>query len=257
MAKFTPASWRCSAEGRDRFRQMTPRVVAIVRSRVRKYNLSAHTADDLAQEGMLAAAYAVDTWIPERGNIDGYISRVVTNALAMVAAEALTQSRQPYKQVMDLDGTWRRVPVSHAELEHETATDDNLGEVQRSLMASRELGIRSNQLAARLALLKLSDDARRLLELRLRTPAELWIMARNLNQGRMKVDANSVCRYLGWLMLHHTVPDRIRYQRAAREIRDQFRCVLGVDDNTFEALVSSPAPTLPVAKQRPLQELRA
>src|SRR5258706_16429078 len=124
MAKYTPTGWTMSGEGQRRFEAMWQRVNAIVRKRVRKYTLASQDPDDLMQEGRLAAAYAVDTYNPERGNLDGYISRVVSNALAMVATEALAQDRQPYKSVQDADGTWRKSPINHVELEPDMAIDD-------------------------------------------------------------------------------------------------------------------------------------
>lgn len=259
MAKFTPAGWRCSTQGAHKFQDMFERINAIVKKRVRKYSLPSLDAMDLMQEGLLAAAYAVDTYQPTRGNLDGYISTVVTNALAMVAAEALTQSRQPYKQVQEADGSWRRVPVGFVELAHETAADDQLDQAIERIARQRELAQRAHEMDERLNQLKLSEDAAALLGVRLRTPAELWILARNMNNGRMKLEANSVCTYLGWFAPSHPEPDKLRYQRAAREIREQFRCVLGIDAQSYEQLHQRPIPAelYHAAKSRDVQELRA
>jgi len=248
-----------SIEGEKRFRGMLERVNAIVRKRVRKYNLASLDPDDLMQEGRLAAAYAVDTFTDGRGNLDGYISTVVSNALAMVAAEALAQARQPYKSVQDFDGSWRKVPVCHIEIEDDTAIDETIAPaIARE--ESRHLAQQTMSLEQKLANLKLSIDAKHLLQLRLHTPPELWVLARNMNRGRMKLEAQSVCRYMGW-MLETGDTDRLRYQRTTRELREQFRFVLGVDDISFEPLkptvIRDQHLLLSGAKCRNLQELRA
>lgn len=256
MAKFTPAGWKMSAEGTARFGRMYDRINAIIRKRTAKYNLAAHTRDDLMQEARLAAAYAVDSYVPERGNLDGYISRVVSNALAMVAAEALAQSRQPYKLVPEGDG-WRKVPISHVELENDSAIDETplLHDEERG--NARMLAERSQTLGDKLAQLRLSADATAILRVRLQTPPELWILARNINRGRMRLEANSICRYFGW-MAGTDEPDRMRYQRGARELREQFRVMLGIDDATFEPLAAAPIPShlQTGAKQRSMVGLR-
>ena len=239
MAKYTPTGWVMSVDGERRFREMYQRVEAIVRRRVSKYKLSGHDRDDLMQEGRLAAAYAVDTFQAGRGNLDGYISTVVTNALAMVATEALAQSRQPYKQVQDPDGSWRRVPVNHVELDDAMVVGDAVDEPVKARDHARSMGNMALSIGDRIDQLKLSGDTKKLLQLRLQTPPELWVLARNMNRGRMKLETQSVCLYLGWVT-HTDEPDRGRYQRAARELRDQFRLVLGIDDMTFEPLKQLP-----------------
>jgi hypothetical protein len=223
---------------------MILRINAIVKKRVRKYTLASLDPDDLMQEGRLAAAYAVDTYTAGRGNLDGYISTVVNNALAMVAAEALAQSRQPYKLVQELDGTQRKVPINHVEIEHETAADEQLDQLTERREHSRLMAARAALTESKLAQLGLSVDAHALLGLRLHTPPELWILARNLNRGRMKLEVVSVCLHLGWLNSFSDTPepDRHRYQRACRELRDQFRYVLGIDDQTFEVIAAKPVP---------------
>lgn len=239
---------------------MFQKVDAIVRRRVAKYKLSGHDRDDLVQEGRLAAAYAVDTFQAGRGNLDGYISTVVTNALAMVATEALAQARQPYKQVQDPDGSWRKIPVNHVELEHDMLVGDSVDEPIQVRDAARHVGNMALTMGERIDQLKLSGDAKKLLQLRLQTPPELWILARNMNRGRMKLEAQSVCLYLGWITLANE-PDRARHQRAARELRDQFRLLLGVDDVTFEPLKPLPIhdhdALMTGAKARSLEGLRS
>lgn len=226
-----------STAGEHRFNQMYDRVEALVRKRVRKYNLETLDPDDLMQEGRLAAAYAVDTFQTERGNLDGYISTVVNNALAMVAAERLAQSRQPYKLTQELDGTWKRSPSTHVELEPDDVMDDTKPSTH-TRESARDLGDQSSELAGILDGLKLGCDARRMLQVRLNTPPELWILARNINRGRMRIEANSVCCYLGWILDFNGEPDRLRYQRALRELREAFRGQLGVDEMTYEPITS-------------------
>jgi RNA polymerase sigma factor (sigma-70 family) len=240
MAKFTPTGWKMSEDGKRRFESMYQACLEIVRSRARKYNLPSNSADDIVQEGMLAAAYAVDTYKPERGKLEGYISRVVFNALAMVATEVLALSRQPHKHVQDPDGTWRRVPMGFVELDGDQGSlpipDESIDPHIARRESSTELSMMSKTFDERLASLNLSDDARCLLAVRLKTPPELWIMSRNLSRGRMnKLDAQAICLYLSWA-LPGNMPDRPRFNRAAHELRIQFRVVLGVDDITFEPL---------------------
>lgn len=260
MAKYTPNGWSMSREGERRFNEMYNRVESIVSKRVRKYKLPGMTRDDLMQEGRLAAAYAVDTYSSERGNLDGYISRVVINALAMVATEKLAQARQPHKQVQDPDGSWRKVPINHVELEHDMMVGGAVDEPVQQRDAVRQVGSQALSVGQRIDSLKLGSDAKKLLGLRLQTPPELWILARNMNRGRLKLETQSVCLYLGWV-LHTEEPDRPRYQRASRELRDQFRLVLGIDDVTFEPLKSEPVLDHDAlqngAKRRNLETLRS
>lgn len=261
MAKYTPTGWAMSADGERKFTEMYQKINTIVRARVRKYNLPSVGVDDMMQEGRLAAAYAVDTYNPERGNLDGYISRVVSNALAMVATEALAQARQPYKTVQEPDGSWRKTPVSHVELEHDMAVDDGADVSVEARDFARHRVAQSLSMEQRIDQLKLGSDARTLLQLRLHTPPELWILARNMNRGRLKLEANSICIYIGWTLGAGTDPDRARYQRAARELREQFRYILGIDDVTFEPLkpiIVTDAHSLQTgAKCRNMKELRA
>lgn len=247
MAKYTPTGWVMSAEGERRFNELYPRVEGIVRKRARKYTLPGMDREDLMQEGRLAAAYAVDTYSSERGNLDGYISKVVSNAMAMVATEKLAQARQPYKQVQEPDGSWRKVPMNHVELEHDMVVGGAVDEQAEERDLTRQVGNMALSLGQRIDQLKLSGDAKKLLGIRLQTPPELWILARNMNRGRMKLETQSVCLYLGWVT-HRDEPDRQRYQRASRELRDQFRLVLGIDDMTFE-----PLKPVPVTDQLALQ----
>jgi len=259
MAKYTPTGWVMSVAGGRKFAELYDRVDAIVRKRARKYTLPGMDRDDMMQEGRLAAAYAVDTYSSERGNLDGYISKVVSNAMAMVATEKLAQARQPYKQVQEPDGSWRKVPVNHVELEHDMVVGAEVDEhiVQRD--AQRHVGSMALSLAERIEALRLSSDAKKLLQIKLQTPAELWILARNINRGRMKLETQSVCLYLGWVT-HLNQPDRQRFQRASRELRDQFRLVLGIDDQTFEPLkpIAVDLDALQAgAKRRSLEGLRS
>lgn len=277
MAKYTPNGWKMSADGERRFREVRDRVEAIVSNRARKYQLPGMTRDDIMQEGRFAAAYAVDTYKPERGPLDGYISSVVSRALAMVAAELLAQCRQPFKQVLEADGTWRKVPINNLSLDDEFMgrssglchaehrTQESAEPLDESAEtdwrdAAREAGYKSMSLAQRVDQLRLGSDAKQLLQIRLHTPPELWILARNLNRGRMKLEAQSICLYLGWV-LGHNQPDRIRYQRATKELRDQLRYVLGVNELTFEPLkpilVTDRLALQTGAKQRSLEGLRS
>lgn len=261
MAKFIPDGWRMSLDGERRFNGMRATCLLIVKRRIRKYNLPGHDPDDLIQEGMLAAAYAVDTFNEKRGKLEGYISRVVFNALAMVACSVLAKSRQPHKQVQDPDGTWRNVPIGHVELEHDTVVDDSVDPVIARREVATELAVMSVTLDERIAALELSDDAKQLLAIRINTPPELWIMSRNMNRGRMdRLSAQAICLYFAW-MLPGDAADSIRYQRAVHELRVQFRVVLGVDDTTFEPIDSRLSPhdarRLQLgAKRRDMKELR-
>lgn len=256
MAKYTPTGWKMSREGAAKFTAMMDKINLIVKKRTRKYNLSALDLDDLMQEGRLAAAYAVDSYHPSRGNLDGYISTVVSNALAMVAAEALAQSRQPYKNIQNADGSWRRTPATHVELEHETAFDLSQEDRHERRCRAQSMVERTAALDAKLDGLGLSPDAQLLLELRMRTPAELLVLARNINRGRFRLEANCVCSYLGWLTASGCV-DRNRYQRACHEVRDQFRFVLGINDQSFEPIAMAPMKIPTLFKQRPLEAVRA
>lgn len=244
MAKYTPTGWKMSRAGQARFAAMVDRIEPIVKKRVKKYTLPHIDVDDLLQEARLAAAYAVDTFTESRGNIDGYISTVVTNALAMVVAEALAQCRQPYKQVIEPDGTWRKVPIHHVELEHETAPDESLDLVVAERERNLETSQRATAAKAVIAQLGLGSDAKTLLDIRLHTPPELWILARNLNHGRLRLDCNSICRYVGWVFETEGIvlPHRQRYQRASRELRDQLRYRLGIDEQTYTPLFNKPIP---------------
>lgn len=223
-----------SPRGEAKFIVAYPRIIAIVKKRIKKYNLTAIGADDLQQEALLAAAYAVDNYSPERGNLDGYISTVVANALAMVASEALAQCRQPYKSVQDADGSWRKVPVHHVELEDDVALDDTIGELLDAREAARQSVLRADRAQSAIDSLELGNDAKMLLELKLHTPAELIIMSRNINNGRSKLNAAAITRWLGWTDVQHA--------KAARELRHKFRYHLGVDDNTYTQVHTPPAP---------------
>jgi RNA polymerase sigma factor (sigma-70 family) len=235
MAKYIPDGWVMSREGELRFNAMFARVMAIVSARARKYNLPGYSRADLIQDGLLAAAYAVDTYRPERGNLDGYISRVVMNSLAMVAAEKLAQQRQPHKEVQNEDGSWRKAPSNHVELTPDmiVVEGEPLDDEERGLR--RERGVKAASLEQRIDELRLDPDARALLHLRLHTPPELWILARNVNGGRMRLETKSICLYLGWVK-SGTEPDRARYTRVARDLRHKLRCILGVNEMTFEPL---------------------
>lgn len=280
MAKYIPDGWRCSADGARRYKAMEAEIDLIVSRNVRKYDLGAIGRDDLMQEGRLAATYAVDTYTEGRGKLQAYINRVVFNALAMVATEALALARQPYKAVQEADGSWRRVPIRHVEFEHDTMAGqwDGLRDPDErpdGSSAQRESDVFCRQLLAcsqsqravergatldqKIAQLNLGDDAQAILRIRMVTPPELWILSRNLNRGRMsKLEPQAICLYLGWVTAQG-VPDRNRYQRAAHQLRDQFRVVLGVDDLTFEPIQHPPANIDELtrgAKQRDIKRLQ-
>jgi len=246
-----------SAEGELRFKEMYARINVIVRNACRKYNLPGRDREDLMQEGRLAAACAVDTFDPAKGRLEGYINTCVSRALAMVASEALAHRRQPHRLVQDENGKWSKTPVSDVELEADMAVDesgDTLADVKAHSIAMVEMG---ESVAGKLEQLHLSDDARQILQLRIRTPPELWVLARNMNKGRWKLEMQCVCLYLGWVSAAGL--DKLRYTRAARELREQFRFVLGIDDQRFEPLKPIDVDITKLqagAKQRPLEGLR-
>lgn len=223
MAKFIPNGWSMSTEGARLFSQHHVRVEQIVRKRIKKYNLTAIDPEDLLQEGRLAAAYAIDTYRTERGNLEGYISTVVENALAMVASESLAQRRQPYASVKDAAGTWTRVPVHCAELEDDIATDTRPN-ARTTMQLREELAEREFRKAigrAKLDELGLSNDSRTVLDIRLHPPAELWVMSRNLNRGRHRITTDSIARFLGWT--------KLRLARAVKELKIKTYIELGLE----------------------------
>lgn len=257
MAKFTKPGWSMSREGEQRFREMYARINVIVRNNIRKYNLPGRDREDLMQEGRLAAACAVDTYDPAKGRLEGYINTCVSRALAMVASEALAHRRQPHRLVQDETGKWVKTPVSDVELESDMAVDEGTNTFADVRAHSMQMVEMSEVVAGKLAQLELSDDARQILQLRIRTPPELWVLARNVNNGRWKLELQCVCLYLGWVTPSGL--DKARYTRAARELREQFRFVLGIDDQRFEPLKPIEVDTIKLqagAKQRQLEGLR-
>jgi hypothetical protein len=138
------------------------------------------------------------------------------------------------------------------------AIDDSTDPIKAVREHSNHMSAMAATMEERLAQLKLPPDARQLLQIRLQTPPELWILSRNVNRGRWKLEMQCVCLYFGW-MLSPTEQDRGRYQRAARDLREQFRFMLGIDDQTFEPLkpIAVDTTTLQAgAKCRNMQELR-
>lgn len=221
MAKFIPDGWRMSPTGARRFKEEIGRIEGIVRRRCSKYNLQSMSMEDLLQEARLAAAYAVDSYKPERGSFDGYIGVVVGNAVAMVAAESLAQRRQPYTHTQDLNtGEWKRVPVRSSELFEEAHNDPAPTPEQRLRAREDDVDstLRSIDLDRELEALGLSDDARALLRLKLSPPPELWVRARNLNRGRYKINAGLMAEHLDW--------PRTRLQRAAQELNSKLEVAL-------------------------------
>lgn len=223
MAKFIPTGWKMSSEGAKLYSQHYVRVEQIVRKRVKKYNLTAIDPADLLQEGRLAAAYAVDTFQSGRGKLDGYVATVVDNALAMVAAEGLAQRRQPYAHIRDSEGKWQRIPVHCAELEDDIATD-HTPNARKVLLIREECASREFKRAlarAKLDALGLSYDARAILDIKLHPPAELWVLSRNLNRGRHRINTDAIIRFLGWT--------KLRLLRALKELRNKMYIELGVE----------------------------
>lgn len=211
MAKFIPTGWKMPQEGQQLFMKVIGRVEGIVRKRVKKYSLSGGTdPDDLMQEGRLAAAYAVSTFKQERGNLEGYIASVVENALAMVAAEQLAQRRQPY--VYQRQGeTWERVPAVPSQVDPERVVSPETTEL--TMIGKHEAlagAVHRHRARKAINALPMCDDARTLLQLRLRPPAELMITARNLSGGRHRIDCAALSHYLSW--------PKPRVRRAMREV---------------------------------------
>jgi RNA polymerase sigma factor (sigma-70 family) len=220
MAKFIPDGWQMSPAGAQKYKQEIGRIEGIVRRRCSKYNLQSMSMEDLLQEGRLAAAYAVDSYKPDRGSFDGYIGVVVANAVAMVAAEALAQRRQSYTHVQDVAGKWVRTPVRSSEL-FEDAHDDPAPNPEQRLRAREEeaeASLRALDLDRELQALGLSEDARTLLRMRLTPPPELWVRARNLNRGRYRINSALIAEHLGW--------PRQRLQRSSQELNSMLETVL-------------------------------
>ena len=225
MAKYTPTGWTMSKEGAVKYRAHYARIDSIVQKRVRKYNLPGTDRDDLLQEGRLAAAYAVDTFAEQRGSLDRYISRVVDNALAMVAAEALAQKRQPYAWSLNVHGEWERSPLPHSPLEDaerikcaRPESSPQAPALDKERLLDRA-AVRQEAMAA-LSALPISADAREVLRLKMLPPLELQMTARNLN-AQMRIDAPSLACYLSWTLA--------RARRAVREMRQALSTQFGAE----------------------------
>lgn len=96
MAQYTPKSWKASPAAVKAFTADHVAIRKLVSQRARKFfALSSISPEDLVQEGMIAALYAVDSYQQTRGKRDAYITTLVDNALAMIACESRASCRQP------------------------------------------------------------------------------------------------------------------------------------------------------------------
>lgn len=228
MAQFVPKDWQCSKGAREAFCKDYPAILKLVQQRARKfYALTAICPGDLTQEGMIAALYAVDSYKPERGKRDAYITTLVDNALGMIAAESRAQCRQPYTWVkVDEEGEaqealtarkkrapssraikpqspgWRKVPA------FDSADVDMVeSEISVSVSEDREERLEKQDRihAARMRVLAfrktLKPRVAQVFDLRLNPPADFLVLARNLvgravsQKGRLPNEA--IAAYLG------------------------------------------------------------
>lgn len=213
MAKFIPTGWQMSPKGTEVFNREYPKISQLVKNRARKYRLPSMSTEDLAQEGMLAAAYAVDTFDPERGKpLNTYVRRVVDNALKMIVCESLALCRSAFVYMFD-DGEWRRVPAQPSDATDNIPdtferTDDQMVKVREDARQAYHRERKLRALASRC-----SEDAKAVLSLRISAPPELRIASRNLSGGTRAVPhSRAVAHYMGW--------PRERVQVALRELRE-------------------------------------
>lgn len=238
MAKFIPDGWVMSEKSSKVFTDLLPHLDDIIQSKIRKYNLPSTENSDLIQEARLAAAYAVDTYQSGRGSIGGYIQRVVDNALGMVASEMLAQKRQAHTHVLESvpvyegDGTkvsirhemvWRRIPAKPSDVDLDMVDCGQVHCTPETELLHRvdvmERWGRERDRMRRIARLGMSRDARVVLQLKLRPPAELWVTARNMMGGRHRIDCPAIAHYLGWT--------KTRARAAMREIEDKVTAKIG------------------------------
>lgn len=192
MAQYIPKDWKASKAASTEFTKKYTDIYKMVSLRARKYfNLGSHKSNDLIQEGMIAALYALDSFSPEKGSLKGYMGTLVENALAMIACEARTQSRQPYSwtrvdddKVAITEGEkWVRAPLMDFSDPDDIQTESHNPE-KNALDREAELeklGSRvrvQNRLNAIRA--DLSPEAAKLFSLRVSPPIELLVLARNL-----------------------------------------------------------------------------
>lgn len=212
MAKYIPDGWRCSPRGSQALAQKYDQIINMVRAISHRYrHLTYPAQDDFYQEGLLAATYAIDTHNTSRGKLEAYIQCVVSNALAMVAAEASAMSRSP--KLREWNGSeWVRVSA-FTPLDPETIQSPIQAE---TITQAREDAISSirQQEAGRRRIealkAKLPSDSRLILDLKMDTPLELQVLSRNLN-GRNKLTNLALSRYTGLTLS--------RVEKSLREIR--------------------------------------
>lgn len=224
MAQYTPEGWKASAEAQRTFAEEYPTIKKFVASRVRRYfGLAAIGPNDLLQEGLIAALYAIDSYQPKRGKRAAYIGVVVDNALAMIAAESRAQCRQPYTFVMDEDDKgetiWRRVPVSEP-------VDPEMVEGEVTLTLSDQHDKKMERIdrmyakRARLAAFRrtLCPVTARVFDVRMSPPIELLVIARNIVGRTVSAKARMPNQALAlYLNLDVGV-----VAKAARELREAF-----------------------------------
>jgi RNA polymerase sigma factor (sigma-70 family) len=195
MAQYVPESWKCSIQAATHFRKNEKHIRKLIRQRSRKFfALSSIDPQDLEQEALIAAMYAIDSFRSDRGKLDAYMTTVVDNALAMVAAESRALCRQPYawhkEEFAEYDKTgkhevkerWTRVPLS------EGAEPDDLPALatpeQAAIRAEEEQNALRRRVRAEEKLENIralmSPPAAKLFDLRRSPPRELLVTARNL-----------------------------------------------------------------------------
>ncbi len=219
MANYIPQGWVCSPRGKVKFNQHLRSIDIIIQRQVGKFHLQAMPREDLIQEGRIAAAYAMDTYVEDRGNMMGYIQTIVFNALAMVACECLAQRRTPHINVVErvaqyrggrivgIEEKWTKRPSMQMGLDG--VVEDSMAhcvcDAERE-MIDREgddlfkPGSRVPDMKLRRAMsaLALSADAKSLATLMLSRPPELAVMARNMTGSWGRVTHVAMGKYLGW-----------------------------------------------------------
>lgn len=246
MANFIPQGWSITPEGARQFTNHYARIEVIVQRQVGKFHLQAMPREDLEQEGRMAAAYAMDTYVQGRGNMMGYVQTIVYNALAMVACECLAQRRTPHVEVMEqvaqyhggrivgIEHRWSRRPSLQMGLDVVVEDSMTCGlEGAEGAMIEREQdvvfgdGTRVSEMKLRRAMSKapLSPDAKAMAMLMINRPPELSVLARNLTGSWGRVTHVAMGKYLGWenkrahaAMIELTLFVKKRTQKKATEL---------------------------------------
>lgn len=208
MARFLPEGWRCSSRAAEELSRTYDTVSTQVRLIATRYRqLPYPSPEDFHQEGMLAATFAIDTYTPNRGKLAAYIQIVVSNAMAMVAAEVSAQSRAP--KIIEEGGNKVSALISlepemlpGLKLEASPVIRENTIRTMQSKTAGRRR-IESLKLC-------LAPDARLILDLKMNTPLELTVLSRNLH-GRNKLTNHAISHYTGLTLS--------RVEKSLREIR--------------------------------------